>query len=53
MFDSIEVCSTWQCVNSFSSWFSAIVSPIIAFLSLYISFKAYTYAKEKISLRLM
>ncbi|MFZ3441267.1 hypothetical protein L2D37_26460 [Vibrio harveyi] len=47
MFDNIEVCSTWQCVNSFSSWFSAIVSPIIAFLSLYISFKAYTYAKEK------
>ncbi|WP_238105812.1 hypothetical protein, partial [Vibrio cincinnatiensis] len=47
MFENIEVCSTWQCVNSFSSWFSAIVSPIIAFLSLYISFKAYMYAKEK------
>lgn len=47
MFEGIEVCSTWQCVNSFSSWFSAIVSPIIAFMSLYVSFKAYKYAKEK------
>ncbi|HIF9368310.1 TPA: hypothetical protein ACX6RS_000340 [Photobacterium damselae] len=47
MFEGIEVCTTWECVNSFSSWLSAILSPIIAFVSLYISFKAYKYAKEK------
>ena len=47
MFSNIEICTTWQCVNSFSSWFSAIISPAIALLSLYVSYTAYKYAKRK------
>lgn len=45
MLENIEVCSTWQCINSFSSWFSALFSPLIAILSLGVSLKAYKLAK--------
>lgn len=47
MLSDIDICTTWQCINSFSSWFSAILSPLIAFISLYISLRAYKYTKEK------
>jgi hypothetical protein len=45
MLENIEVCSTWQCINSFSSWLSALFSPLIAIFSLWVSLMAYKLAK--------
>lgn len=39
MFSEIAVCKTWECINSFASWISALGTILISGLALWLSWK--------------
>jgi len=44
---NLDACTTWMCVNSFSSWLSSLVTIFISGTALIISIKAYAHTKSK------
>jgi len=46
-FHGLRACADWQCVNSFASWFSTALTLVISGSALFISIRAYRYAKQK------
>lgn len=46
-FKGLEPCGNWQCVNSFASWLSTLLTLVISGGALFISIRAYRYAKKK------
>lgn len=47
MFADIPECTTWQCINSFALWISSIGTVLISAVSLYVSYKAFSYTRSR------
>lgn len=43
----MEPCTTWQCFNSFALWISSLGTVLISAVSLYVSYRAYSYARNR------